>query len=199
VQFRSRAPNERDAAGASRQPRNITSFERVCPPASTSMNELAAARPAVTVAAVVERDGEFLLVREKTRRGLRLNQPAGHLESGESLPDGAARETLEEAAWRVEPFALIGIYRWQAPDNGATFVRFAYAARPVKHEPGQRLDADIVDAQWLTYDEIVARQDEHRSPLVLRCIDDYRAGRRWPLTDVQEVTGEGSASIEGET
>jgi len=162
------------------------------------MIEQAAPRPAVTVAAVVERDGAFLLVRERTRRGLRLNQPAGHLESGESLPDGAARETLEEAAWRVEPFALVGIYRWQAPDNGATFVRFAFAARPVAHEAGRRLDTEIVDAQWLRYEEIVARRDEHRSPLVLRCIDDYRAGRRWPLDAVAEVTGEGSASVEEE-
>ena len=159
------------------------------------MNEQAASRPAVTVAAVVERDGAFLLVRERTRRGLRLNQPAGHLESGESLPDGTARETLEEAAWHVEPFALVGIYRWQAPDNGATFVRFAYAARPLLHEPDRKLDAEIVDALWLTYDEIVARRDEHRSPLVLRCIDDYRAGRRWPLRAVEEVAGEGSAGF----
>ena len=159
------------------------------------MNEQAAPRPAVTVAAVVERDGAFLLVRERTRRGLRLNQPAGHLESGESLPDGTARETLEESAWHVEPFALVGIYRWQAPDNGATFVRFAYAARPLLHEPERKLDAEIVDALWLTYDEIVARRDEHRSPLVLRCIDDYRAGRRWPLRAVEEVAGEGSAGF----
>ena len=135
----------------------------------------------MTVAAVVERDGLFLLVRERTRRGLRLNQPAGHLESGESLPAGAARETLEEAAWRVEPYALVGIYRWQAPDNGATFVRFAYAAKPVSQEAGRALDVDIVDALWLHYGEIVARMSEHRSPLVLRCIDDFRAGSHWPL------------------
>ena len=159
------------------------------------MIEQAAPRPAVTVAAVVERDGRFLLVRERTRRGLRLNQPAGHLESGESLPDGAARETLEEAAWRVEPYALVGIYRWQAPDNGATFVRFAYAAKLVSHEAGRKLDADVVDALWLGYDEIVARMDEHRSPLVLRCIDDFRAGSHWPLHAVQEVRGEGAASM----
>lgn len=160
------------------------------------MKEQPLPRPAVTVAAVVERDGTFLLVQEQTRKGLRLNQPAGHLESGESLPGGATRETLEESAWRVEPYALVGIYRWQAPDNGATFVRFAYAATPLAHEPGRRLDADIVAALWLTYDEILARRDEHRSPLVLRCIDDYRAGRRWPLDAVEDVAGEGSASLE---
>ena len=159
------------------------------------MREVAAARPAVTVAAIVERDGAFLLVREHTRNGLRLNQPAGHLEPGESPPAGAARETLEEAAWRVEPTALVGIYRWDAPDNGATFVRFAYAATPLHAEPGRTLDEGIVDALWVPYDEILARRDEHRSPLVLRCIEDYRAGRRWPLDLVQDVVGHGAGLV----
>lgn len=146
-------------------------------------------RPAVTVAAIVEQDGAFLLVQERTASGLRLNQPAGHLECGESLVAGAVRETLEEAAWRIEPYALVGAYRWEAPDDGSTFVRFAFAARAVAHEPGRTLDAEIVDALWLPYEEIVARRDEHRSPLVLRCIDDYRDGARWPLDFVHEVGG----------
>lgn len=144
-------------------------------------------RPAVTVAAIVEREGRFLLVREQTASGLRLNQPAGHLEPGESLALGASRETLEEAAWRVEPYALVGVYRWQAPDNGETFVRFAFAARAIAHEQDRPLDEGIVGSLWLAYDEIVARRAEHRSPLVLRCIDDYRAGRRWPVDIVQDV------------
>lgn len=159
------------------------------------MREIAALRPTVTVAAIVERDGAFLLVRERTRNGLRLNQPAGHLEPGETPPAGAARETLEEAAWRVEPTALVGIYRWDAPDNGATFVRFAYAATPIAAVPGRALDEGIVDALWVPYDEIVARRDEHRSPLVLRCVEDYRAGRRWPLGLVQDVVGAGAGVL----
>jgi ADP-ribose pyrophosphatase YjhB (NUDIX family) len=144
-------------------------------------------RPAVTVAAIVERDGRYLLVEEETRGGRRLNQPAGHLESGETLAAGAGRETLEETGWRVTATDLVGVYIWSAPDNGATFVRFAYAARAETHDPDRVLDVGIVQALWLTYDELVARRAEHRSPLVLRCIDDYRAGRRWPAELVTEV------------
>ena len=160
------------------------------------MSESRALRPAVTVAAIVERGGAFLLVRERTRDGLKLNQPAGHLEPGESPAAGAARETLEEAGWRVEATALVGVYRWEAPDDGATFVRFAYAATPLTAMPGRALDEGIVEALWLPYDEIAARRDEHRSPLVMRCIDDSRTGRRWPLALVQEVAGAGAGLVE---
>jgi 8-oxo-dGTP pyrophosphatase MutT (NUDIX family) len=148
-------------------------------------------RPALTVAAIVERDGRFLVVRERTNGGVRLNQPAGHLEGGESPANGAARETLEEAGWHVEPYALVGIYRWEAPDDGATFVRFAYAARALAHEPDRPLDEGIIDSLWLTYEEIAARRNEHRSPLVLRCVEDYRAGTRWPVDFVHDVGGPG--------
>src|SRR3954470_10559322 len=145
------------------------------------MSELVAARPAVTVASVVERDGRYLLVEEQTRSGLKLNQPAGHLESGESLPAAAARETLEETGWRIVPTALVGIYRWQAADTGATYVRFTFVADAVEHDALRPLDVGIVRALWLTYDEIAARKADHRSPLVMRCIDDYRRGQRVPL------------------
>lgn len=153
-------------------------------------------RPAVTVAAIVERDGRYLLVRERTRSGLRFNQPAGHLERGETLAGAAARETLEESGWRVEPTALVGIYRWQAPDDGSTFLRFAYAARPIDRAGAPTLDEGIVEVHWLDYDEIVARRDEHRSPLVLECLDDYRAGRRFPAALVRDVVGAGAGLAE---
>ena len=141
----------------------------------------AAHRPAVTVATVVEHDGRFLLVEEETRGGLRLNQPAGHVEAGESIVEAAARETLEESAWQVEPVALVGVYQWGSADTGESFVRFTLAALRRMHEPGRVLDVGIVRALWLPYEDIAVRARQHRSPLVLRSLDDYRAGRRWPL------------------
>lgn len=162
------------------------------------MTELVLARPAVTVATIVERDGRYLLVEEETRAGRKLNQPAGHLESGESLPAAAVRETLEETAWSVAPTALVGVYRWEASDNGATFVRFSFAAEARAHDPARPLDAGIVRAVWLTYDEIAARRADHRSPLVQRCIDDFRAGLRWPLDFVAEIAVQRSFWEDGE-
>jgi 8-oxo-dGTP pyrophosphatase MutT (NUDIX family) len=137
-------------------------------------------RPVITVATIIEDDGRFLVIEEETRAGLRLNQPAGHVEVGESIAAAAARETLEEAAWRVDPVALVGVYHWQSPLYG-TYVRFTFAAEARAHEPARPLDRGIVRAMWLTYDEIAARRATHRSPFVLRSLDDYRAGRRWPL------------------
>jgi 8-oxo-dGTP pyrophosphatase MutT (NUDIX family) len=151
------------------------------------MREVDLPRPAVTVATIVERDGAFLLVEEMTRSGLKLNQPAGHLEAAETLVTAAARETLEETRYRVAPSAVVGIYRWQAADTGATFVRFAFAADVVGHEPERALDDGIVRSLWLSYDELVARRAMHRSPLVLQCIDDWRAGCRLPLATVTEI------------
>jgi len=151
------------------------------------MTERIAARPAVTVAAVVENEGRFLLVEEQTRFGVRLNQPAGHLEPGETLPAAAVRETLEETGWRVEATALLGIYRWETIESETTYVRFSFAATPRMHDASRALDAGIVRALWMTYDEIAACRAQHRSPLVLRCLDDYRAGVRWPLDFVREI------------
>lgn len=138
-------------------------------------------KPHVTVAAVVERDGRFLLVEEHTERGLMFNQPAGHLEAGESIVAAAVRETLEETAWEFAPEHLIGVYRWRASGSEVTYLRFAISGRLGTHHADRALDTGIVRAVWLSPAEIRARIDRHRSPLVLRCTEDYLAGIRAPL------------------
>ncbi|MBN8453382.1 NUDIX hydrolase [Accumulibacter sp.] len=138
-------------------------------------------KPNVTVAAVLERDGRFLLVEEETEYGIRFNQPAGHLDWGESLLDAAVRETLEETAYTMRPDALVGIYLYPTGAGDLAYLRFAFAGEIVGHDPARQLDAGILAAHWLTVDEIRARQAQHRSPMVLRCIDDWLAGRRYPL------------------
>ncbi|WP_253945982.1 NUDIX hydrolase [Niveibacterium sp. COAC-50] len=135
----------------------------------------------VTVAAVVENAGRFLLVEEETIDGVRLNQPAGHLDEGESLLAACSREALEETAHRVVPRALVGVYQWPRSDGEITYVRFAFAADLAGFEEGRVLDKGILRAVWMTRDELAACPERHRSPLVLRCIDDYLAGRRYPL------------------
>ena len=142
--------------------------------------------PHVTVAAVVERDGRFLLVEEETNSGVVLNQPAGHLEEGESLAAGAIRETLEETGWHFVPLTLLGIYRWRSPGNGVTYLRFAFTGELTGHEPDRPLDTGILRALWLTPAEIAREQARHRSPQVLRCVQDYLAGTRYPLACLAE-------------
>jgi 8-oxo-dGTP pyrophosphatase MutT (NUDIX family) len=138
-------------------------------------------RVSVTVAAVIESHGRFLLVEEETGDGVRLNQPAGHLEADESIVAGAARETLEETAHRFVPRALVGVYRWRQPVSGVVYVRFAFAGDLGAQEPGRALDVGILRALWLTPAELRAQSARHRSPLVMRCVQDYLAGRRYPL------------------
>ncbi|MBL8504507.1 MAG: NUDIX hydrolase [Rhodocyclaceae bacterium] len=138
-------------------------------------------KPNVTVAAVVEREGRFLLVEEETDDGIRLNQPAGHLDEGESLVDAAAREALEETAHRFLPEYLVGIYQWRRPDGQATYLRFAFGGRLLGVEAERALDHGILRALWLTPEEIAAERSRHRSPLVMQCVRDYLAGRRFGL------------------
>jgi len=138
-------------------------------------------KPNVTVAALVERDGRFLLVEEETPDGIRFNQPAGHLDEGESLMEACARETLEESAWRFRPNALVGIYLWPRPQGDITYLRFAFAGTLGEEQAGRSLDTGILRTVWLTPQEIEASQERHRSPLVWQCVQDYLAGRRYPL------------------
>ena len=125
---------------------------------TTSPNEDIQAiwRPDVTVASIVPRDGKFLLVEEIVRGELVLNQPAGHLEPGESLPAAARREALEETGWEIELTALVGVYQWTNPDSDSHFLRFTFAATPVRQDPKRQLDSGIVRALWLSRDEIAA-------------------------------------------
>lgn len=138
-------------------------------------------RPHITVAAVIEREGRFLLVEEQSGDRTVYNQPAGHLETGESLLEAVVRETQEETAWRFHPSALLGVYHWVSPENKVTYLRFCFTGECLDHDPHQALDTGIIRTWWLTRDEVMARTPQHRSPLVLRCIDDYRAGKRYPL------------------
>lgn len=141
--------------------------------------------PSVTVAAIIERDGRYLLVEEETPEGLKLNNPAGHLDPGESPQEGVVREALEETARVFVPDRLVGVYlsRFQRPARGedVTYVRFAFGGQVGEPDPARALDEGIVRTLWMTVDEVRASRARHRSGLVLRCIEDHAAGRRFPL------------------
>jgi 8-oxo-dGTP pyrophosphatase MutT (NUDIX family) len=138
-------------------------------------------KPSVTVAAVLERDGRFLFVEEDIEGRRVLNQPAGHLDPGESLAAACAREVLEETAHRITPTALVGVYRWHFAAKDVTFLRFAFCGTVDGFDAARKLDKEIVRTHWLTLEELKARAGMHRSPLVLKCVEDYLAGRRYPL------------------
>jgi ADP-ribose pyrophosphatase YjhB (NUDIX family) len=144
-------------------------------------------KPHVTVAAVIEANGRFLLVEECIAGKQVYNQPAGHLEPGESLTDAVVRETLEETAWHFRPEALIGLYRWHHPETDSTYLRVTFSGRCLFHESGRQLDEDIERSVWLSAREIRAQAGNLRSPLVLKSIDDYLAGAAYPLALLADV------------
>jgi len=141
--------------------------------------------PHVTVASLIEQDNRYLLVYEEANGRNVYNQPAGHLEPNETLAEAAIRETLEETAYSIKLTGVVGVNLYTAPSNNITYFRTTFTADVISHDPNRRLDKGIIDAVWLTYEEIVARKDQLRSPMTLQIIEDYRAGRRFPL----EVVG----------
>jgi 8-oxo-dGTP pyrophosphatase MutT (NUDIX family) len=155
-------------------------------------------RPDVTVAAIAESGGRFLVVEERINRRLLFNQPAGHVERGETLLAAVVREAREETAWRFEPQALVGVYLWRNPANGRAILRFAFTGPVSDHDAAQRLDRGIVATHWLTSGELEARQPRLRSPLVLRCVQDYLSGRRHALAQVAQLDLEGAAALEAQ-
>ncbi len=143
--------------------------------------------PHVTVATLVEDDGRFLLVEEFADGRAVLNQPAGHLEADESLIEAALRETLEETGWEVELTAVTGIYLYTAPANGVTYQRVCFAARALR-QTDRPLDEGIIGPRWMSRDELARQPERWRSRMVLRCIDDYLAGARFPLELIRTGT-----------
>jgi 8-oxo-dGTP pyrophosphatase MutT (NUDIX family) len=144
-------------------------------------------RPDLTVAAVVERDGRFLVVEERIGGRLVLNQPAGHVEDGETMAEAVIRETREETAWGFTPTALLGCYLWRNPRNGRTTLRVAFHGSVDGHRPEQPLDRGIHAVHWRSRAELLAAPDRLRSPLVVRCIDDYLAGVSFELAALQSL------------
>lgn len=141
----------------------------------------------VVVAAIVERDGRFLIVEEQVNGELRLNQPAGHWEEGETLFDAVRREALEESGWDVEPVAFLGSYEFQPLELDYGFLRFAFICKLLRHHPELALDTGIARVLWMSRDELAADLARHRSPSLMACVDDYLAGKRYPLELVQHL------------
>ena len=139
-------------------------------------------KPNATVAAIAENEGRFLLVEENINDKLVFNQPAGHLEHGETIIEAVKREVLEETAWEFEPEYLVGVYLYPNPNNAdITYLRFCFYGHCSNEHKGQALDDGIVRAAWLSREEIENERERMRSPLVEQCIDDYLKGNRYPL------------------
>lgn len=149
----------------------------------------------VTVAAVIEHDGQYLLVEEIVAGAIVLNQPAGHVEPGEPVLAAVVRETSEETGYRFEPAALVGIYTWRSVDDGRSFLRLCFCGTAVAPDGPVRLDEGIIAPRWLSLDELAARAGDLRSPLVMQAIDDYRAGYRYPLDCCRHLNSESAPAL----
>lgn len=145
-------------------------------------------KPHATVAAIIERDNQFLMVEETVHGQQVINQPAGHLDPDESLIDAVIRETQEETAWQFNPEAVTGIYLWKHPENGESYLRVAFCGSCDNHDKSQPLDDGIDAAVWMTRKQLIQRADSLRSTMVIDCIDDYLAGKRYPLDCLIDVT-----------
>lgn len=148
---------------------------------------MAALQPEITVAAISERDGRFLFIEERSSGRLVLTQPAGHLEPDESLAQAVIRETLEESCYPFEPQAVGGIYIWRHPRSGATIVRVNFIGEVGEPHTHRQLDEGILRVMWLDPTQILAQRHRLRNPLVLRGLEDYLAGKRYPLDVLQSV------------
>jgi 8-oxo-dGTP pyrophosphatase MutT (NUDIX family) len=144
-------------------------------------------KPDVTVAAVAQRDGKFLFVEERSGGRVVLNQPAGHLEDGETFLEAVVRETLEETAWGFEPQAVVGVYVWRPPHAARTFLRVAFSGELRDHDPTRPLDRGILRTRWLTREQLHEPRLRLRSPLVTQCLDDYLSGVRHPLSLISHL------------
>jgi 8-oxo-dGTP pyrophosphatase MutT (NUDIX family) len=153
--------------------------------------------PDITVAAVAETAGRFLVVEERINRRLVFNQPAGHVEHGETLLAAVVREVREETAWGFKPQALIGVYLWKNPANGRSTMRFAFTGTVMDHDARQPLDRGIVCTHWLSREDLQEREPRLRSPLVLRCVEDYLNGTRLPLDSVAKLDLSSAPGFEG--
>lgn len=151
--------------------------------------------PDITVAAVTETDGRFLVVEERINRLLVFNQPAGHVERGETLLTAVIREVREETAWGFHPQALIGVYLWRNPSSGRSTMRFAFTGTVADHHAQQPLDRGIVCTHWLSRADLLQREQRLRSPLVLRCVEDYLGGTRRPLDEVGNLDLQSATSV----
>jgi NADH pyrophosphatase NudC (nudix superfamily) len=138
-------------------------------------------KPSVTVAAVIEKDQRFLMIEENADDKIVINQPAGHLEQGESILSAVKREVREETAWQFEPVNIVGLYLYPSTNNNVTYLRICFAGRGVNHDPEQELDQGIISANWMTREELERQSEKLRSPLVMHCIDDYLSGKNYPL------------------